>query len=106
MKGNKTKLYLVSEEELEELIELYDIENRKEFIGDDNSLKRKRRVIYKFLESRKLIEKEFRLVASGTVYKNDLYWTIGEKLSSLTFNELIIKKYNGKNISIYISEDR
>jgi len=102
MKGNKTKLYLVSEEELEELIELYDIENRKELIGDDNSLKRKRRVIYKFLESRKLVE----IVVSGTVYKNDLYWTIGEKLSSLTFNELIIKKYNGKNISIYISEDR
>ena len=57
-----------------------------------------------YIES--IIEKEFRLVASGTVYKNDLYWTIGEKLSSLTFNELIIKKYNGKNISIYISEDR
>ena len=63
MKGNKTKLYLVSEEELEELIELYDIENRKELIGDDNSLKRKRRVIYKFLESRKLLE----IVISGKV---------------------------------------
>ena len=48
--------YLVSVEELEKLIELYDIENRKELIGDDNFLKRKRRSIYKFLESKKPVE--------------------------------------------------
>ena len=55
------KQYLVNAEELEELIELYDIENRKELIGDDNSLKRERRSIYKFLESKKPVE----IVAEG-----------------------------------------
>ena len=50
------KQYLVSREELEKLIEFYDIENRKELIGDDNSLKRERRAIYKFLEFKKPIE--------------------------------------------------
>ena len=55
------KLYLVSREELEKLIKLYDIENRKELLGDDNSLTRKRRVIYKFLESKKPVE----IVAEG-----------------------------------------
>ena len=55
------KHYLVNAEELEKLIELYDIENRKELIGDDNFLKRKRRSIYKFLESKKPVE----IVAEG-----------------------------------------
>ena len=71
---------------------------------DEGTVEEYAKKLTNYIES--IIEKEFRLVASGTVYKNDLYWTIGEKLSSLTFNELIIKKYNGKNISIYISEDR
>ena len=31
------KQYLVSREELEKLIDFYDIENRKELIGDDNN---------------------------------------------------------------------
>ena len=55
------KQYLINTEELEKLIEFYDIENRKELIGDDNSLKRERRSIYKFLESKKPVE----IVAEG-----------------------------------------
>ena len=55
------KEYIVNAEELEKLIEFYDIENRKELIGNDNSLKRERRSIYKFLESKKPVE----IVAEG-----------------------------------------
>ena len=35
---------------------VYDIENRKELIGDDNSLKRKKRAICKFLKPKKPIK--------------------------------------------------
>ena len=64
------KLYLVSAEELEKLIELYDIENRKELIGDDNSLKRERRAIYKFLESKKPVG----IIVDGVFITKGIKW--------------------------------
>ena len=48
--------YITNRDDLEKLIDFYDIENRKELIGDDNSLKRTRRSIYKFLESKQQAE--------------------------------------------------
>ena len=48
--------YIISEEELEKLIEFYDTENRSKFVGDDNSLKRVKRAICNFLQSKKQAE--------------------------------------------------
>jgi len=48
--------YIISEEELEKLIEFYDTENRSKFVGDDNSLKRAKRAICNFLQSKKQAE--------------------------------------------------
>lgn len=45
-------LFVLNDTELEELLSNYDKENKKELIGDDNSLKRARRTIYKFIENK------------------------------------------------------
>ena len=64
------KEYIVNVEELEKLIEFYDIENRKELIGNDNSLKRERRSIYKFLESKKPVE----IIVDGVFISKGIKW--------------------------------
>jgi len=48
--------YITNKDDLERLINFYDIENRKEIIGDDNSLKRTKRAIHDFLEPKAPVE--------------------------------------------------
>ena len=101
--GDKMKQYIVNMEELIELIDFYDIENRKELIGDDNSLKRKKRAICKFLESKKPIK----IIAEGKVLKErdltiqDRLWDYGlykDKKVISVFD--LFKILENKNIKI------
>ena len=48
--------YVLDNTELEELLDEYRIESRKELIGDDNSLKRARRTICRFIENKNRAE--------------------------------------------------
>ena len=92
--------YVISDEELEILINLYDIENRKELIGDDNSLKRTKRSIYKFLESKQKVK-----LVSGSKLDVDKEGFITIR-DNIRLDEIIknmdIKFYD--NVNIYIQK--
>ena len=93
--------YVISEEELQKLINFYDIENRKEVIGDDNSLKRIKRVIYDFLEPKSPVKL---IVASKLDVDESGFIIIRD---NIRLDEIIknkdIKFY--ENIKIYIQKE-
>jgi len=85
--------YVTNNDDLEKLIDFYDIENRKELIGDDNSLKRARRAICEFLESKQPV---------GVLIKYTM--KKGENLSQVLW-QLIEDRYkSGDSIKIYIQK--
>ena len=92
--------YIINEDDLEILINLYDIENRTKIVGDDNSLKRTKRSIYKFLESKEQAE----LIAESKLDVDEKgFITIRD---NIRLDEIIkntdIKFY--ENIKIYIKK--